>query len=50
MLLNYVLVGLFIIGGLISVWDIGKERKPKTAGDVVAGIIMTAILVFALLK
>lgn len=49
-ILKYVLAGLFILGALSSVFDIGKPRNPKTAGDVVMGIIATGILVFTLLN
>lgn len=49
-ILKYCFVFLFIVGGLLSIQDIGKPRAPKTSGDVIMGLILTGLLVLALLN
>jgi hypothetical protein len=47
---QWVLVTVFVIGSLISVAMIGRPRTPTTPGQVVLGLIINALLIWAVVS
>ena len=44
------LIGLYAFAALVGIATIGKERKPRTAGEAVFGLLVCIVAVFLVWK
>lgn len=41
----WIIIGWFVLGALIAIGSVGKERKPVEPGEAVATVILSAIFI-----